>query len=170
MKRIVFILPLILLLVSCSNTYKAKKAVRENIRSILKDSIIYEPGKFGELEIAYSTWEDSPSATRYLAEMEKWLNLSREAKQKANLYRDSSSKEQYNFNEMLSTKAFDSAKICKDKIEQLKSDYKPVINGWKIEHFFKLKTPDGNFGSGHIEFYLDMSCNKITRTVDLSAL
>ena len=58
-----------LILFSCSNKNKAKKAIKEDLKLIMHDFKSYEPVQFGKLEVAMSRWEDSPEVAVCLAKV-----------------------------------------------------------------------------------------------------
>ena len=66
MKIFTFIFTLTLILfTACSQEYKAKKAIREELNSTLPDFKSYEPIKFGKLEVGYSRYIDLPEVKNF---------------------------------------------------------------------------------------------------------
>lgn len=156
------------LLSGCSKQYKAKRAIKEELRLTLHDYKSYEPVQFGKIEVGFSSWDDQPQVKTWLDKSEEWMKKHKEYYDEAEIYKDYYVKDKFFELSRLESMALDSAKFYLDKTERFKIEYTPVINGWKMTHSYRARSLGGNLGIHHYVFYLNKPLSKVIKTVDIS--
>lgn len=133
----------------------------------------YEPGRFGKLDSAYSTYRDDSLYVVYRNRVEHCLDMSTaafsvlaEIGYRVDTTRNELKKEKL-WKEMLAASAKqrmynDSSSFYSAKSDSLKKIYKPHFIGWKIVHEYRANNVYGVQVEQKTTFYFNDSLTRIT--------
>lgn len=166
------------LLGSCKNTpktpeEKAKELIAQAFGAGKNYTYQYEPGLFGKLDSAYTTYHDDELYIVYRDSVEYYLDKGTAAfGEVADIgYRTDSTrnerKKEKLWKELLAASAKqkmynDSSYFFTAKCDSLKGIYKPHFKGWKIAHVYRANNVYGVQVQQKTTFYFDQALTKIT--------
>ncbi|SHE47518.1 hypothetical protein [Pedobacter caeni] len=171
-------LVLLLLFDSCKNVpktpgEKAKHLIAQAFGAGENYTYQYEPGLFGKLDRAYSTYHDDSLYVVYRNRVEHCLDMSTAAFMelaaigyRVDTTRNELKKEKL-WKEMLAASAKqrkynDSSSFYSAKSDSIKQIYKPHLIGWKIVHEYRANNAYGVQVEQKTTFYFDDSLTRIT--------
>ena len=156
-------------MVACSTPEsKAKKAIKESLRTTLNDFKSYEPVQFSKLEVDSSKYTDVPEVSQYNSQADADLATSNEYSSKAEIYYSEYTIDKYRAYVQVSSQFLDSAKLYLAKVDSIKLHFVSKPIGWQITHTFRAKNLMGGLGLHTYLFTLNQELTKVIKSQDLS--
>lgn len=155
-----------LILVGCnsSNDKKARKVIKEYLKSSMNDFSSYEPVEFSSLDSTFSTFFDTD-------EGEKLNDEIRETYDRSRTFYDVMSKYKHNpkITELYEKLYQDNERMADSLIEiknKAELAYKTEHEGYKLNHKFRGKNALGAFMLYELVFFIDKDISKVINVVD----
>lgn len=184
MRKILILTTLAILLIGCtSKEDKANKLIKDEMFKTLYDFESYEPietkidSAYNSIYIDKEALSLAYEAHKYLKEVNKCMDKSKEARRTMEIWMDSYSytgKTKYNQAKDEANSNIDKAKEYLAKIDELCAKIKErnsnIDNnfiGWKATHKFRCKNKGGNFDLGNYMYVFDSKIKNITYKEDL---
>jgi len=169
MKKIITLSAIILVVVACnnSNERKAKKLIKEYLKTTMNDFSSYEPVEFSELDSSFSNYYESEEGKKLNERMENKMEYIKDTRERVDRFiQQGYSKElietfQGFYDE--SQREFDS--LFHADI-QARQSFIPEFDGWLMSHKFRGKNAFGGVILNEYIFHLDKDLTKVTDFTD----
>jgi hypothetical protein len=167
MKNILLFTLISLILSSCSNNEKkAKKLIKDYLKTTMNDYSSYEPMEFSKLDSTKSMFESSERGKSLLDLQQITLkaatfNMEQMAKTYNSPLIDSL------FNQSFKRDMRESDSLF-DLIKREREHFKPELIGWEISHTFRGKNGFGGTIINNIGFRFDINLTEIIEVIDFN--
>ena len=158
MKKVMLLSVMVMFLFSCSNKSKVEKNVKEYLRQNLSNFSSYDPVEFGDLQINYTHYPDTPEGDSLFKKMNSY---------KFDI--DDLNNMRYDYVEWhkyTNKQINDSIKKMTIKYESIKNifnykdqHFKEIPNGYWISHKFRCADKGGDMDIRYYHFILDDDFN-----------
>ena len=167
MKRLLFILAVLIFFAGCSENSekKAQKLINQHLKVTLHDFGSYEGVEFGTLDTIYTIILDDSLFTEYLSKRLVFQKMRNDKREEADIYR-SFDKQKYNELVNLVNVYVDSTWHYKQLEDSVKANFKPQFDGWSMKHSFRSNNANGNKVITHKVYSFDKNIVKITESSD----
>lgn len=161
-----------MLFASCATSPddKAKKLIKDHLHETLHDEKSYESVSYGVLDSVFTTVYDDDlfvvSSAKFLEYKDKFDSEMKDFDLYSDMYSQSyRNKALRAYNN--ATEYLDSITLYGTIADSIKRNFKPVFNGWSMNHSYRANNASGNKVIGHFRFYFDKDITKLIDTKDV---
>jgi hypothetical protein len=179
MKKFVFICCLLLCCIGCiSQEQRAKKLIKEELRTTLHDFKSYEAVTFGSLDSIFTDFTDTPTGDSIFKEMNNRASILKmkisETNEALDDYKNEYNERLQEYYRERAIKKYNELQILREEVDkdpdillELISNHVPEFKGWKMNHSFRSKTLGSNYKLAHQVYYFNIEISKITKSFDV---